>query len=84
MKNKIYIVVSVPMIEQSYDLYIPTTKKVGTIKNLILQMIEEQSEHTFIDDHCKNLYDKETGDKINEEEYVKESKIRNGSKLILY
>ncbi len=84
MNSKIYVVVTVPMLEKNIDLYIPTTKKVGTIKNLIVQIIEEESNQAFIDDHTSCLYDQETGEKINEEEYVKESKIRNGSKLILY
>ena len=84
MNGKVYIVVSVPMIEQNFDLYIPTTKKVGTIKNLILKMIEEESEQNFIADQTKSLYDKESGERINEEEYVKDSVIKNGSKLILF
>lgn len=84
MNGKVYIVVSVPMIEQSFDLYIPTTKKVGTVKNLILKMIEEESEQNFIADQTKSLYDKESGERINEEEYVKDSVIKNGSKLILF
>ena len=84
MNGKVYIVVSVPMIEQNFDLYIPTTKKVGTVKNLILKMIEEESEQNFIADQTKSLYDKESGERINEEEYVKDSVIKNGSKLILF
>ncbi len=84
MNGKIYVVVRVPMIEKEFDMYIPTTKKVGTIKNLILKMVEEQSDNIFKDDHHKSLYDKITGERINEEDYVKDSKIENGSKLILY
>ncbi len=84
MNDKFFIVVSVPMLEKEYDLYIPITKKVGTVKNLIIKMIAEQSDNLFINDNTKSLYDKTTGERIGEEEYVKESKIKNGSKLILY
>ena len=84
MNDKFFIVVSVPMLEKEYDLYIPITKKVGTVKNLIIKMIAEQSDNLFINDNTKSLYDKATGERIGEEEYVKESKIKNGSKLILY
>lgn len=84
MNSKIFVVVSVPMIEKEFDIYIPVTKKVGTIKNLVIKMIEEQSDFVFLNDGCKSLYDKVTGDRISEEEYVKDSKIKNGSKLILY
>ena len=41
MKNKILIQVEVPMIEKTYDLYIPVNKKVGTIKRLIEEAVQE-------------------------------------------
>ncbi len=84
MKNKVYIMVYVPIIEKEFDIYIPIVKKVGTVKNLIIKIVEEASEGTFINDNCKYLYDKFTGEKINDEEFVKNSIIKNGSKLILY
>jgi len=84
MKDKILILVYVPAIEEVYDIYIPVVKKVGTIKKLIIQLVEENSEGNFIDDGCKSLYDKATGDKIEDEWFVKESKLKNGSKVILY
>ena len=40
MKNKILIIVYVPMIEEEYDIYIPVVKKVGTVKNLIIKIIK--------------------------------------------
>ena len=83
MKNKILVMVYVPMIEEEYDVYIPTIKKVGTIKNLIIKMIEENND-AFVDDGCKYLYDKMTGEKIDEQQFIKYSVIKNGSKLVLY
>lgn len=84
MQNKILVIVYVPMIEKEFDIYIPAVKKVGTVKNLIIKIIEENSDGTFINDNCKNLYDKLSGEKINDQLFVKESIIKNGSKLILY
>jgi hypothetical protein len=84
MKNKYLVIVYVPLIEKEYDLYIPTVKKVGSIKNMIIKIVEENNEGYFVNDGCKFLYDKLTGEKISDQEYVKYSKIKNGSKLILY
>lgn len=84
MKNKILVVVYVPMIERNFDIYIPIVKKVGAIKNLIIKIIEENSEGAFVNDGCKSLYDKLTGEIIDEQQFVKFSTIKNGSKLILY
>ncbi len=84
MKNKALVIVYVPLIEKEFDIYIPIVKKVGTVKNLIIKIIEEESAGTFKDDHTKNLYDKLTGEKIDDELFVKYSKIKNGTKLVLY
>ena len=84
MKGKLLVIVYVPMIEKEFDIYIPTIKKVGTIKNLIIKIVEEASEGTFVDDNCKKLYDKLSGELINDNQFVKESIIKNGSKLILF
>lgn len=84
MKNKILVLVYVPLIEKEYNIYIPLTKKVGTIKNLIVKVVEENSDGVFNDNGCRALYDKITGERINENDFVKNSIIQNGSKIILY
>lgn len=84
MQNKFYVIVSVPMIEQDFDFCIPINKKVGTVKNLMIKMILEQSEEAFFNSGSMCLYDKNTGDRILEDFFVKDSVIQNGSKLILY
>lgn len=84
MNNKILVMVYVPMIEREFDIYIPVVKKVGTVKNLIVKIVEESSEGFFINDGCKMLYDKITGEQIDEQKFVKYSNIKNGSKLVLY
>lgn len=84
MNEKILVMIYVPTLEQEYDMYIPIVKKIGVVKKLIMDVIEEASEGNFINDGCKFLYDKITGEKLNENEFVKNSNIKNGSKLILY
>jgi len=84
MKNKILVMVYVPMIEREFDIYIPIVKKIGTIKKLIIKIIAEKSDGIFNDDNTKNLYDKITGDIIDDNLFVKESNLENGSKIILY
>lgn len=84
MKGKLYVIVSVPMIERDFDMYLPVVKKVGALKKLIVEIIENESDHSFVDDGCKNLYDRVTGEQINDNEFLKYSKVENGSKLILY
>ena len=61
MKNKILVIVYVPLIEKNFNIYIPIVKKVGTVKNLIIKIVEESSENAFVDDGCKNLMIKKQG-----------------------
>ncbi len=84
MNGKILVAVYVPLIEEEYDIYIPTVKKIGTIKNLIIKIVEENSNGTFKDDGCKSLYDKLTGERLDDQQFVRNSNIKNGTKLILY
>lgn len=72
------------MIESEFDMYIPSGKRVGTVKNLMIKIIEEKSDNAFVDDGCKSLYEKQTGERIDEVQFVRDSKIKNGTKLILY
>lgn len=84
MNGKILVIVYVPLIEREFDIYIPIVKKVGVIKNIIIKIVEEASDGIFQDDGYKNLYDKITGNKIDDNIFVKNSVIKNGSKLVLY
>ena len=84
MNQKLYIVVKVPSIGEEYDMYIPTVKKVGVVRQLIISLVEEMSDFNFVDDGCKKLYYQSTGEMLDDNQFVKYSNIRNGTKLILY
>lgn len=84
MKNKILVIVYVPLIEKEYNIYIPNSKKLGVVKELIIEMVERDSDGTFVNDGYKNLYDKSTGKIMDDNEYIKKSSICNGTKLFLY
>jgi len=84
MYNKILIMVYVPLIESEFDIYVPTVKKVGTIKKLIMQIIEERSDKNFEDDGTRKLYYKLTGEEVDDKLFVRDSNLENGSRIILY
>lgn len=81
--NKFLVLVYVPLLEKEYNIYIPINKKIGTIKNVIINSITELSE--LSSDKLSNLklYDKETSNIYNSDALVKESGIINGTKLLL-
>ena len=70
MKNKVLIQLIVPDIEEKFDLFIPINKKIGTIKNSIIDSIEELNYDKNI--RKLKLYHKDSSmlyNKVQEETY---------------
>lgn len=81
--NKILVLVYIPLLEKEYDIYIPINKKVGTIKKTIINTIIESSDGNINNFDNLKLYDKDSTILYDNDTIVKETTIRNGSKLIL-
>jgi hypothetical protein len=83
MKNKFLITVIIPEIEEEYDIYIPNNKKVGTIKQFILEAVVELSDNLFnksMDD--VRMIDRNTSIEYDNNLLIKDTSIKNGSRLI--
>lgn len=81
--NKILIRLYVPLIEKSYDLFIPINKKIGTVKTLVEEGINELNEGSYERSDETNFYSKETGNIYDVNMTVRDSDLKNGSKIIL-
>ena len=82
-KNKILIELEIPLIERKYDLFIPINKKVGTIKKLIEEALVDLSDNAYIIAEDTNLYNKETGTVYDVNKTVRDTDLKNGSRIIL-
>ncbi len=84
MINKFIVTIIVPVVEMEYDIYIPNNKMIGTIKKYIVTSINELTLGTFNKEpHEVNLVDRENGMIYLNGMYVKDTGIKNGSKLIV-
>mgnify|MGYP003300622508 FL=1 len=83
MKNKILIGLYIPLIEKSYDIYIPVNKKIGTIKKLIEQGLVELTDNSYIIKEDSNFYSKDNGQIYDVNKTVRDTDLENGSKIIL-
>lgn len=81
--NKILVELDIPLIEKSYDLYIPINKTVGTVKKLIEEALVEMTEGAYIIKQETNFYSKETGQIYDINHKVRETDLKNGSRIIL-
>ena len=83
MENKILVELYIPLIEKSYDLYIPINRKIGTVKKLIEEGLTELTDNAYKESKELNLYSKETGRIYNVNDTVRDTDLQNGSNLIL-
>lgn len=83
MNNKILIGLYIPLIEKNYDIYIPVNKKIGTIKKLIEASLVELTDNSYIVAEDSNFYSKETGQVYDVNKSVRETDLKNGSRIVL-
>lgn len=81
--NKILIEVYVPSIEREYDIFIPVSKRIGTIKKLIEKGISDFASDGFSIKEDSNFYSKETGLIYDVNLKVIDTDLKNGSRIIL-
>lgn len=82
-KNKILVRVYIPLIEKSYDIYIPINKKIGTIKKLVEDGLYELTDEAYAAKEDTNFYSKDTGQIYDVNKTVREADLQNGSKILL-
>ncbi len=84
MKDKLLIKVVVPIADLSYDTYLPINKKIGTIKKYLLNAIIEETEGYYNNSFDKvKLLDQETGKEYENDTFLYQSGIQNGSTIVL-
>lgn len=83
MKNKVLIELVVPDLEEKYDVYIPINKRVGNITILLAKTIDDLSGGYYKDYDNVGLYSGVTGERYAIDMLIRDSDIRNGSRIIL-
>jgi len=83
MDNKVLVSVNIPVLEKKYDIYFPVNRKIHNVIGMIKASLFELSQGSF--DLQKNyvLYNAQTGNVYDMNMLVRDSDIRNGSKVIL-
>ena len=80
---KYLVTIIVPTLEMNFEMYIPNNKKVGTIKTYISKSINELTSGQYNKDTSSiMLIDRESGKEYLNNLYIKDTEIKNGTKLI--
>ena len=80
---KVLIQVFVPVLERSYDMFVPLRSPMHEVLELVKRAVEELSEGSFRADESTALCRRENGALVDINRSVYELGIQNGSKLML-
>lgn len=83
MNNKILVEVKVPLLEESYEIYLPVSKKISVIIKLIEKALKEMTNGYYPDKENSVIIDEKTGNLYDINITVKESRMSNGTTIIL-
>ncbi len=81
--DKVLVKIYVPRIEEIYDVWIPSNKKIYEIILLLVKAINELNNGKFTPIKAPLLYDKITGKEFDINQILKDTSIRNGTEVIL-
>ena len=82
-KNKILVNLSVPSIERSFDIFIPTNKKIGTVKSLREDALIRISDNVYIKRDDTNIYNRTTGNVYNVNTTIRDTDLKNESRIMI-
>lgn len=81
--EKVLVEVFVPILNHSYDIFIPLRSPMHEVLELIKKAVSEMSDGRFVANENTAICHREDGTIININLSVYELEIRNGSKLML-
>lgn len=82
MENKVLVELLVPELEESFDVYLPITKRVGNIIALLVKSINDMGIDYELTSSIA-LYSRVTSKRYDPNDLIYDTDIRNGSILIL-
>lgn len=81
--DKVLVEVYVPVLDRSFDIFIPLRSPMFEVLELIKKAVKEMSDGRFMANENTAICHRENGTIININLSVYELEIRNGSKLML-
>ena len=83
IENKVLVSLNVPVLEKKYDVYIPVNRKIHNVIEMIKTSLSQLSNGSFEMNSKYTLYNKDNGNAYDMNILVRDSDIRNGSRIIL-
>lgn len=81
--DKVLVEIFVPVLDRSFDMFIPKASSMAEVLELIKRAVKEMSDGHFVANENTAICHREDGAIININLSVAELEIKNGSKLML-
>lgn len=81
--DKVLVKLYVPVLEEIYDVWIPSHKRIYNVIVLLVKAINELNNNCYRPKKMPILYDKITAESYNINLKIKDTTIRSGTELIL-
>ena len=82
--EKVLVEVIAPAANLTYDMLIPRNIQIGEISQLIAPIFSQLSSGTYVSSGKNIVCDKISGEIFEPSVFVKDTKIKNGAKLLLF
>lgn len=83
MDNKVLVTLYVPHLDAKYDIYIPVNKRIHVVIDLIKKSLTDLSEGNFNTSINYELYNYDNGELYNMNTLVRDTDIRNNSRIVI-
>ena len=83
MTNKVLVTINVPSLEIKFDMFVPVNKKVYSVIDMMKKSLYTLSFGSFSINKIYTLYNEETGQIYDVNSLVRDTDLRNNSKVIL-
>ena len=81
--DNVLVKLYVPMIEEIYDVWIPSHKRIYNVIDLLIKAVNELNDNCYKPTKMPMLYDKITAKAYDINLSVKESTMRSGTEIVL-
>lgn len=82
MNNKILVQILIPEIDEIYDLFIPINIRIGMVIKLLNESLVEISNGLYVAKSNRKLYNVDDANPYPFNKLIRETNIRNGSKIV--
>ncbi len=79
---RVYVTLEIPILDKKYELLVPIDRRIHDLITILKNNLPELSEN-YYKDKTPNLYNKTSGEIYDMNQIIKDSNIKNGTRLLL-